>query len=331
MRSRNARSKRPPCSSKAFSISSRSSGSLSAATALLARDPRFARTRRRERRRVRGEVDLHPEPRRPFGELFGFERAQKGLQAEPRFERARSVLRRGRERVRERRRARARRGSWNACASCAIACPRRRSRASSARPHGLRDRSGASPRLRARSGPPTGAPTPGALRARPWRPRASPCSGRAAPRKRSIDATAVAHVARLICSRASVLVGRERPRAPSRPIPPKLRITLLRQEQLALLAELLVARAERDDRVESRRRAVALGAQDAAEALRLFLPRAERAGHLDRDVGASGRSTAKLPTFETIEHRHLAGAELRVEALALRLRRLAGDQRRVFK
>ena len=62
-------------------------------------------------------------------------------------------------------------------------------------------------------------------------------------------------------------------------------IALLGQEELAIGGEVLVARVAGHQRVEVRQQAVALGAQDAAQALGLFLPRAERARHLDGHVG----------------------------------------------
>jgi hypothetical protein len=66
--------------------------------------------------------------------------------------------------------------------------------------------------------------------------------------------------------------------------------------------------------------------QDAAEPLRLLLPAAERAGHLDRDVGVRqvDREVADLADDQL---RQLALAERGVEAVALDVRRLPGDQR----
>src|SRR5579875_1393999 len=60
-------------------------------------------------------------------------------------------------------------------------------------------------------------------------------------------------------------------------------IALLRQEQLAVGRELLVAGVARDDGIEARGATVSFGAQQPSQPLRFFLARAERAGNLDRD------------------------------------------------
>ena len=61
-------------------------------------------------------------------------------------------------------------------------------------------------------------------------------------------------------------------------------IALLGEKQLPLDGELLIARVARDDGVEVREQAVALRAQDAAQPLRFFLARSERARDLNRYV-----------------------------------------------
>ena len=62
-------------------------------------------------------------------------------------------------------------------------------------------------------------------------------------------------------------------------------VALLGQEELAVGGEVLSRGVARDQRVEVGQLAVGLRAQDAAQALRLLLARAEGARDLDRDVG----------------------------------------------
>jgi hypothetical protein len=61
-------------------------------------------------------------------------------------------------------------------------------------------------------------------------------------------------------------------------------IPLLREKHLAMRGVILVDGVVADERVKVREQPAFLGAQDAAQALRFFLPRAECAGDLDRDV-----------------------------------------------
>src|SRR5262249_37339314 len=68
------------------------------------------------------------------------------------------------------------------------------------------------------------------------------------------------------------------------PVAHEVLVALLGQEPLAVQSEVLLERVAADDRVEGRR--AFLGAEDAAEALRLLLPGAVAAAHLDRDARA---------------------------------------------
>src|SRR5688572_2513678 len=76
----------------------------------------------------------------------------------------------------------------------------------------------------------------------------------------------------------AALSGRERARVHDR-----VRVALLGEEALPVLREVLVDGVARDERVERRRDARLLRAQQAAESLRLLLARPERPGHLDGD------------------------------------------------
>ena len=90
-------------------------------------------------------------------------------------------------------------------------------------------------------------------------------------------------------------------------------VALLGQEQLAVGGEVLVARLAGDQRVEVRQRAVRLGAQDAPEALGLFLARAERARNLDGDVGV-GQVDREVGDLRDDQQPDLAAREKRRRA-----------------
>ena len=61
------------------------------------------------------------------------------------------------------------------------------------------------------------------------------------------------------------------------------------------------------------------GTQDAAQSLRLLLPRTERAGHLNGDVGVR-QVNGEVGDFGHDQHLDLAAPERRIDLLALALR-----------
>src|SRR4029453_1654672 len=111
-----------------------------------------------------------------------------------------------------------------------------------------------------------------------------------------------------------------------------VRVALLREEELAALAVVLLGSVARDDRVEVRRVPVRVGAllraQDPTETLRLLLAAPPRAGDLDRDVRVRDVD-GEVPDLRDGEHGCLARPEALVQRVAFRLRRLARDQRNV--
>jgi hypothetical protein len=103
-----------------------------------------------------------------------------------------------------------------------------------------------------------------------------------------------------------------------------VRVALLREEELAALAVVLLGGVARDDRVEVRGVAVSVGAllraQDPPEALRFLLAAPPRAGDPDRDVRIRDVDR-EVPDLRHGEHGRLSRAKALVERVAFRLRR----------
>ena len=103
-------------------------------------------------------------------------------------------------------------------------------------------------------------------------------------------------------------------------------VSLLGEEQLAVHGEFLFLGILRDDAVEVRGTAVALGPEHAAETLGFFLAASEGSGNLDEHVrvGKVDGEVADLRNHEVLEAPVAEGA---VELFAFLVRGLARNQR----
>src|SRR5437773_8373547 len=105
-------------------------------------------------------------------------------------------------------------------------------------------------------------------------------------------------------------------------------VTLLCEKQLPVVGEVQLAGVAGYQRVEMGYLAVHLGAEDAAQALGFFLPRAEGSRHLNQHVGI-GQIEGKIANFGQNQVLQLAASELAVEIFSLGTRRLASNERHV--
>src|SRR5689334_17472377 len=94
------------------------------------------------------------------------------------------------------------------------------------------------------------------------------------------------------------------------------------------MREFFFARVPRDECEETGGAAVVFGTQDSSESLGFFLARTERAGNLNENVGL-GQVDSEVPNFGQNDASQCTGAETIVNLVALRLRRLSGNQREI--
>jgi len=94
-----------------------------------------------------------------------------------------------------------------------------------------------------------------------------------------------------------------------------------------VVGELLLAGVARNQGEEVGCATVGLGAQDAAESLSLFLPRAEHPGHLNEQVRV-GQVDGEVPDLGEHDAVQLPSAKAVIDLFALDLRGLSGNQGR---
>ena len=105
-------------------------------------------------------------------------------------------------------------------------------------------------------------------------------------------------------------------------------VSLLGQEELAMVGEIHLAGVAAHQRVEARGQLALLGAEDPPQPLGFLLPAAERARDLDHHVGV-GQVDGEVADLREDQPAQHAAAELAVQLLALGVGGLAGDQRDV--